>query len=513
MKNIKKNIKYVLLLLLLAFLFNKCSFIKINTSSIKNYEQLYGKYGLLKNYYIGYSLGVGYNDIFPDTIPNKKNVVKFETKRSLLGDAMVGYLVIRYDEADYFNEKNRLHSLFSDKKYDFYEVKSSNKEICAVYSNCYGVIYALADDNTFEISYVDIQFEHLDEIDFTDIIEQDDLSIDFSISSARQAQDNYHKFMSNYKYDEHNIFYYLYDDIDKELLISLTPKNGYEISSFYQLHNLYEKYNHQIESVTFEKGIERFCPLTMYCAFNEPNLIHINGFENIDTSNVIDFMGCFRNCNCLDDSILKILRTDSGKFFDSMFAECDSILYFDSSNYDFSNARTLSSMFSSCNNLKEIDFSNSNFRNVYHAAGLFESCIALEKVNFSNSNFINCLHIDDMFSGCSSLKDYDFDGVIMFNIKTIDGLFNSCISLFEVDLSDLGFGILEKRSVSKKDYLSKDDFDGIFKNCSSLERIYLPKSLENKFFEFDLDFFHCDSLESIYYKDGDNLELIKSFKK
>ena len=79
---------YLLIILVFSIFINRCSFIKINTSLICNYEKYYGRYGLMKY------KNLGYNDIFPDAIVNKSNVKKFITKTDLFGDEQIGYLVI-----------------------------------------------------------------------------------------------------------------------------------------------------------------------------------------------------------------------------------------------------------------------------------------------------------------------------------------------------------------------------------------------------------------------------------
>ena len=55
------------------------------------------------------------------------------------------------------------------------------KEKCAIYANKFGIIYALSDDKTHEISYVNIQFcDCFIDMDYRLIIKPEDLPIGFN---------------------------------------------------------------------------------------------------------------------------------------------------------------------------------------------------------------------------------------------------------------------------------------------------------------------------------------------
>lgn len=144
---------------------------------VNKYTRYYGENGKNKKLYIGY------NDIFPNSI-NTNAVVKqcIIKKFSLLDDSYVSYLVINYSMDDYINEKTRLKELNSSNNYNVYGISGFSKELCAIYaSDSFGIIYALSDDISQEIAYVDIQFcNYFVDIDYTKVIDSIDLPIGFN---------------------------------------------------------------------------------------------------------------------------------------------------------------------------------------------------------------------------------------------------------------------------------------------------------------------------------------------
>lgn len=153
-------------------------------TNINKYRKYYGDDGEIKEYYSWR------NDIFPNKIVDKTNVKEFIVKKySTIDDLYVGYLVMHYDVYDYSQEKNRLLSLKSDEIYSIYGLNGFKKELCALNSNNYGLIYALADDSSLEISYVSIQFtDYVCDIDYTKIIDKEDLPIGFNALPDNDVQ-------------------------------------------------------------------------------------------------------------------------------------------------------------------------------------------------------------------------------------------------------------------------------------------------------------------------------------
>ena len=181
---IKKIIKYIFIIpvgLLIIFVFAPREHIY---RDIKKYDSFYGENGKIKQYY------AWRNEIFPSSINAKTNVKKFIVNElTSIDDLYVGYLIIEYDPLEYSGEIERLSSIKSDDVYSIYGLDGFNKNLCALNSNNFGLIYALSDDSTNEISYVNIQFtDYVCDIDYTKIINKEDLPIGFNALPDNDVQ-------------------------------------------------------------------------------------------------------------------------------------------------------------------------------------------------------------------------------------------------------------------------------------------------------------------------------------
>lgn len=309
-----------------------------------------------------------------------------------------------------------------------------------------------------------------------------------------------------------NDIYYKYVEDNKELLISSTEKEGYEKSSFDKIYNLYIIYDYNVRRIVFEENEEKFYPKSLnkvFCA----TLEEIDGFENIDTSYVEDFTMCFSCCSCLNDNILRILKTDSGKTFKQMFGNCDSIKSFDFSKYNFLNAVCLDDMFFGCYNLEEVNLNDCDFSNVTSMETMFSGCQSLKKVDFSDSNFSKCENINGLFADCTSLCDVSFENSIFNNVKYMSCMFICCDSIETIDLSSFDLSNLIECVDTKGsgEFIDMRQF-GYCMYSPKLKNIFFPKTFDASFIERDRFYEGCDFLEAIYYKDDNNIELIKTFK-
>lgn len=182
-----KLIKFIPLFLLILFLFAPREHI---CQDINKYETFYGDNGKIKKYY------AWRNDIFPSIIYDNSNVKKFVVNELTgIDNLYVGYLIIEYNPLEYSQEIERLSSIKSDDVYSIYGLDGFNKNLCALNSNNYGLIYALSDDSLNEISYINIQFtDYVCDIDYTKIINKEDLPIGFN---ALPGNDVHKAFLSD----------------------------------------------------------------------------------------------------------------------------------------------------------------------------------------------------------------------------------------------------------------------------------------------------------------------------
>lgn len=157
-----------------------------NTNDIKKYEYYYGNNGCFKKLYLKF------NTIFPEKVSKENRIEKFEAVKytGLLDDSYLGYLVVKYAPNNYLLEKNRLKVINNIDNYNIYGIESFSKELCTLYADsCNGLIYALANDQTFEISYVDIQFHnYICDIDYNEYIDKNDLPCGFDALDGNKTR-------------------------------------------------------------------------------------------------------------------------------------------------------------------------------------------------------------------------------------------------------------------------------------------------------------------------------------
>lgn len=149
---------------------------KTYDGDVGQYEALLGPDGEYKSNYLGY------NDIFPDEIPDSAMVEEFYYQYYNKWDACyLGYLVYTCDEADYMEEYNRLAAIDSDEDYQVYGITGFPYELCAIYADdYYGVIYAMTDEENQRFIYVSLEFcNYFTDIRYKQIISEEDLPYGF----------------------------------------------------------------------------------------------------------------------------------------------------------------------------------------------------------------------------------------------------------------------------------------------------------------------------------------------
>lgn len=135
---------------------------------IGQYETLLGKDGKYKHNYIGY------NDIFPNKLPDTAVVEEFYYAYYNPWDAnYLGYLVYQCEDEDYTKEYNRLKKLDRSETYNDYGEIVFPYELCAVYADSYGIIYGLADRENNRFIYVELEFcNYFTDIDYEEIVDE-----------------------------------------------------------------------------------------------------------------------------------------------------------------------------------------------------------------------------------------------------------------------------------------------------------------------------------------------------
>ena len=207
----------------------------------------------------------------------------------------------------------------------------------------------------------------------------------------------------------------------------------------------------------------------MNSMFNDcDHLVFVNSSE-FNTSNVTNMNSMFSNCKKL--ASLDVSKWDVSSVTDmgNMFFCFDQYYLnkLDVSNWNVSNVTNMYSMFFGLTSLVKLDVSNWNVSNVTIMYSLFANCSSLPSLDVSNWNVSNVTDISNMFYDCSSLTSLKlFDLSKLTSITDINKLFGGCKKLIEVDLSGLDTSNF-KYKYDSKNYEPLDTFYG----CVSLERI------------------------------------------
>ncbi len=96
-----------------------------------------------------------------------------------------------------------------------------------------------------------------------------------------------------------------------------------------------------------------------------------DGFANLDTSGVTEFVGVFAYCTKLQNLNITGWNTSRADSFSSMFYYCESLASLDVSHFDTSNATNFNTMFRYCHNLTTLDLRNFDTRNYTTANNMF----------------------------------------------------------------------------------------------------------------------------------------------
>ena len=255
------------------------------------------------------------------------------------------------------------------------------------------------------------------------------------------------------------------------------------------------------------KNVANLVGLFYYCQ----NLEHIEGLENLNTSEVTSmrnmFQSCeklttldlshfdtgkvtdmtymFNNCYSLKSLVIDSFDTRNVTSFEQMFCECHSLTSLNLSSFDTGSATDMMSMFSGCKSLESLDLSSFNTGNVTEMRGMFEYCSSLENINLSSFNVEKVQSMNSMFHGCSKLASLDLSHFNTKSLSFMTAMFSGCTSLGSLDLSSFN-----TESVYSMSYL--------FRGCTSLASVDLSSFVTDKLKYMAYMFQGCGNLKTIY---------------
>lgn len=157
-------------------------------TDIERYETILGKNGKYKNNFLGY------NSIFPDTMPESAEVKAFYYEYYNPWDPnYLGYLVYTCDEEAYEKERKRLQELEDALDFRVYGTTEFPYELCAVTADeYYGIRYALADKEKRQFIYVELAFcNYFTDIQYENIVEKKYLPLGFDASKENPTREKF----------------------------------------------------------------------------------------------------------------------------------------------------------------------------------------------------------------------------------------------------------------------------------------------------------------------------------
>ncbi|MCR5400736.1 MAG: leucine-rich repeat protein, partial [Treponema sp.] len=265
-----------------------------------------------------------------------------------------------------------------------------------------------------------------------------------------------------------------------------------------------------LRSVSFPSGITTENLTNMGNMFRTCSSLENIDLSDFDTSKVTDMGYTFSECTSLETIILSDKFTAvSLKYAGKMFANCSSLESLDLTHFtnapDSEKLTQAGHMFDGCSNLKTLTLP-SHLRikgNVYDSnynSGinyLFNDCKELTTINnLDKLDVEGTIYLSDVFSNCKKLTSIDIStfkigGSGIENVY-ITGMFYGCSSLTSITLpstigapdAPVGLNSLFSDCISLTDLsfladseiYSKKSLSSLFRNCTGLTSIVIPKS-------------------------------------
>ena len=236
----------------------------------------------------------------------------------------------------------------------------------------------------------------------------------------------------------------------------------------------------------------------------------ITGFDKIDTSDVTDMTGLFRQNFGITSLDLSSLDTSNVTTMERMFQDCVSLTSLNISGFNTSNVTNMSSMFNNCRALTTLDVSHFDTSNVTDMSGMFLYCLGLTSLDISNFNTSNVTtmvgmfgnsenittitlpatldtshvtNMANMFGNCKHLTTIDLSHFNTTNVTEMRRMFINCEALTTLDLSTFNTNAVTNMNsmfsgcigidtiTVSSDFVTTNvtDSDDMFANCTSLE--------------------------------------------
>ena len=264
------------------------------------------------------------------------------------------------------------------------------------------------------------------------------------------------------------------------------PNRAFALNDGENAPGWYDKLNvNTIERVIFDASFANARPTSCYKWFDGcKNLTTIDGIEYLNTENVTNMSGMFRDCSALTTLNVSNFDTKNVTSMSEMFYGCYALTTLDVSNFDTQNVTDMNNMFGSCTKLKTLDVSSFNTQNVTDMSNMFYECKALTTLDVSNFDTQNVTDMSWMFYSCKALSTLDVSSFDTKNVTDMSEMFSYCSTLTTLDLSNFdtqnvtkmsgmfnGCQALTTLDVSHFDTKNVTDMSGMFSYCRALRTL------------------------------------------
>ncbi|MDF7666017.1 BspA family leucine-rich repeat surface protein [Bifidobacterium sp. ESL0745] len=193
-----------------------------------------------------------------------------------------------------------------------------------------------------------------------------------------------------------------------------------------------------------------------------------------------------------------------------MFYYCDKLTSIDASNFNTSNATTMSNMFFNVTGLTNLDVSNFNTSSATNMSRMFGSCSRLTSLNLSNFNTTKVTNMNRMFINMGGLTNLDVSSFDTSSVTDMNSIFGNCSRLTSLDVSSFdtssvtdmnsifyGCSGLTSLNLSNFDTSSVTDMGYMFSGCSGLTSLNLSNFDTSSVTDMGYMFYGCSGLTSL----------------
>ena len=240
------------------------------------------------------------------------------------------------------------------------------------------------------------------------------------------------------------------------------------------------------------KGLNTSNVTNMNGMFKDCKKLKELNLSTFNTSKVTNMAGMFYGCSSLKKINLSNFNTNNVTNMEDMFYECSSLEKLNLSNFSTKNVTNMSCMFFCCEKLNKLDLSKFNTSKVTNMEGMFYECKSLTSLNVSNFNTENVTNMESMFEECRNLKELDLSNFSTNKVTNMECMFKKCESL-------------KKLNISNFDTSNVTNMNEMFLNCTNLANLNISK---NKFNTNKVTkdiiriFLGCNSLKDIETDDN-----------